>query len=69
MGHALDEAGVQRRATEAFAAHVTVLRGLRGRMDEVPVEPLSWPVSDFVLVHSHAGRYDVIGRWALQAPG
>lgn len=69
LGQALDEAGVQRRGAERFSPHVTVLRGLAGRMREVPVEPLSWPVEDFVLVHSHDGRYDVVGRWPLRAAG
>lgn len=66
LGHALDDAGVQQRREDRFAPHVTVVRGLAGRMDEVPVEPLSWPVEDFVLLHSHAGRYEVIERWPLQ---
>lgn len=69
LGHALDEAGVQRRGAERFSPHVTVLRGLAGRMREVPVEPLSWPVEDFVLVHSHDGRYEMVGRWPLRAAG
>lgn len=65
LGHALDAAGVERRAAEAYVPHVTVLRGLRGALPETPVGPISWPVDRFVLVHSHAGRYDIIGEWAL----
>lgn len=65
LGHALREQGVDCPVAETFSPHVTVLRGLSSRVDEVPVEPLSWPVDSFVLVHSHGGRYEVIGRWAL----
>lgn len=66
LGHALDDAGVERRATETFSPHVTVLRGLSRRVEDSPVEPISWPVEDFVLVHSHAGRYEVVERWPLR---
>lgn len=48
--------------------HVTLLRNTAG--GEIPVcVPVSWPVSDFVLVRSHTetdgARYDVIRRWPL----
>lgn len=65
LGHALDDAQLSPRAHERFSPHVTVLRGVRDAIAEAPVEPISWPVSDFVLVHSHGGRYDVVDRWAL----
>lgn len=66
LGRRLDEAGVPRRPHDTFAPHVTVLRGFGGRIDGAAVPPVSWPVTDFVLVHSHAGHYDVIGRWPLR---
>lgn len=69
LGHALDAAGLTRRGPDGFSPHVTVLRGLAGRVRESAVAPLSWPVEDFVLVHSHDGRYDVVGRWPLRAAG
>lgn len=65
LGHALRSQGVEHRAAETFSPHVTVLRNLSRRVDEAPVEPMSWPVDAFVLVHSHGGRYEVIDRWAL----
>lgn len=68
LAHALDDAGVERRVAESFRPHVTVARGLRAWVDAVPVGPISWPVEDFVLVHSHGGRYEVVGRWPLRAP-
>ncbi|GAB6197358.1 RNA 2',3'-cyclic phosphodiesterase [Lysobacter xanthus] len=67
LGHALDDAAVPYRVHEHFSPHVTVMREMRGRPEESVIEPISWPVEDFVLVHSHAGRYDVIDRWMLPA--
>lgn len=69
LGRALDAEEVPRRAHPRFSPHVTVLRGLGRAVPEAPVEPVSWPVEDFVLVHSHAGRYEVIDRWPLQPAG
>lgn len=69
LGHALDDAGIARRADETFSPHVTVLRGFRARVENAPVDPVSWPVQDFVLVHSHGGHYEVVGRWPLGSPG
>lgn len=68
LGHALDAQGVEHRAAETFSPHVTVLRDIRHRIPDAAVEPLSWPVDAFVLVHSHGGHYDVLERWAMQ-PG
>ncbi|GGZ59850.1 hypothetical protein GCM10008101_12110 [Lysobacter xinjiangensis] len=65
LRRALDEAGVRYRAHEPFAPHVTVARNVRGRLEEASVDPISWPVEDFVLVHSHDGRYDIVGCWPL----
>ncbi|GAB2522067.1 RNA 2',3'-cyclic phosphodiesterase [Lysobacter humi (ex Lee et al. 2017)] len=66
LGHVLDAAGIEARRHERFAPHVTVLRAFHGRVDDVPIEPISWPVQEFVLVHSHGGRYDVVERWPLE---
>lgn len=67
LGHALDSEGVPRRHQETFAPHVTVLRNVRGHVPETTLQPMSWPVVDFVLIHSHGGHYEVIGRWELAA--
>lgn len=61
----LDEAAVPCRGQPRFAPHVTVCRDMRTRLPERPVDPISWPVDGFVLVHSHDGRYDVLQRWPL----
>lgn len=66
LGHALDAAGLETRRYARFSPHVTVVRAFRGQVADVPVAPVSWPVQDFVLVHSHGGRYEVVERWPLE---
>jgi 2'-5' RNA ligase len=65
LGRALDDAGVRRRAHPHVSPHVTVRRDIRERLREASIDPVSWPVDAFVLVHSHDGRYDVLSSWAL----
>nr|WP_057925397.1 2'-5' RNA ligase family protein [Burkholderia ambifaria] len=62
---ALGEAGL-RVSSARFTPHVTLLYGER-RLGQYRIEPISWTVSEFVLIHSWLGRthYDVIGRWPL----
>jgi 2'-5' RNA ligase len=67
LGRALDAAGIARRAQPRFAPHITVRRDIRAALGDIPIDPISWPVDAFVLVHSHDGRYDVIDRWMLAA--
>ena len=67
LGRALGDAGIARRAPPRFVPHVTVRRGIRNALSDIPIDPISWPVDDFALLHSHDGRYDVIERWALAA--
>jgi len=56
-----------------FAAHVTLIRKARAPDSLPPIPRIDWPVSEFVLVCStlarEGSRYDVIGRFALEAPG
>jgi len=53
-----------------FQPHLTVLRDCRRCDWPGPVSPLSWPVTDFVLVGSEPGvgapRYEVVGCWGLR---
>ncbi|GGP23167.1 2'-5' RNA ligase family protein [Silvimonas iriomotensis] len=46
--------------------HVTMLYD-RKRPPPCGVDPVSWLVTDFALVHSHVGesRYDILQRWTL----
>ena len=50
-----------------FKPHITLLYD-RGGFAPKPVEPISWTVREFVLIHSWLGktRYDELGRWALK---
>lgn len=50
-----------------FKPHITLLYD-RGGFAPKPVEPITWTVREFVLIHSWLGktRYDELGRWALR---
>jgi 2'-5' RNA ligase len=69
LGRALTSARVQVRSAPAFSPHLTVLRDVRRPLPPTPIQPLSWPVREFVLVDSVSGThpaYRVLGRWPLQ---
>ena len=69
LGRALTSAPVQVRSAPAFSPHLTVLRDVRRPLPPTPIQPLSWPVREFVLVDSVSGThpaYRVLGRWPLQ---
>jgi 2'-5' RNA ligase len=50
-----------------FVAHLTLVRKARPGFKLPRLEPIEWPVRDFVLVQSVTGpdgsRYEAIGRW------
>jgi 2'-5' RNA ligase len=50
-----------------FVPHVTLGRKLQQRLPPRAIDPLDWPVRDFVLVDSAAGAsdYRVVRRWPL----
>jgi 2'-5' RNA ligase len=52
-----------------YRAHVTLARNLRRCPPPMPIDPIVWPVHEFVLVRSDLGgtgaRYEVVRRWAL----
>lgn len=60
--------GLAREARTGFTPHVTLLYDDKA-VDAVAVEPVSWTVKDFVLVHSHLGqsRHDHLHSWPLKA--
>jgi 2'-5' RNA ligase len=69
LGRAFTSARVQVRSAPAFSPHLTVLRDVRRPLPPTPIQPLSWPVREFVLVDSVSGThpaYRVLGRWPLQ---
>ncbi|MBD1389936.1 RNA 2',3'-cyclic phosphodiesterase [Neiella sp. HB171785] len=62
------EAAAIKLPEQSFVPHVTVFRHHRhGAHWQPPLTPLSWPVSDFRLYHSHQGDYHQLRRWPLQA--
>jgi 2'-5' RNA ligase len=65
LGARLAAVGLARRE-RAFVPHLTLLYDARA-IEPRPVEPLAWPVREFLLVHSLLGRteYRVLGRWPL----
>lgn len=68
IGNARGAAGIAERKDYRFSPHLTL--GYRdGGAFSQPIEPVAWPVTDFVLIHSHLGRprHDVLGRWRLEA--
>jgi RNA 2',3'-cyclic 3'-phosphodiesterase len=64
---ALQKSGVVRRAAATFTPHVTLLYDERSIVEH-PVEPISWTVREFVLVHSLLGqtRHIPLARWSLR---
>lgn len=69
LGDALRGAGF-RVSGRRFRPHLTLLYD-EGRFDPHAIEPITWTVREFVLIHSRLGktRYDVKGRWSLRGHG
>lgn len=66
LGRALAAAGLRTDATP-FVPHVTLGRGQLPRLRPRAIDPLSWPLRDFVLVDSATGApaYRIVRRWPL----
>jgi len=66
LGLALARAGLGRLAGKAFTPHVTLLYD-RQRVAERAIEPITWRVDGFTLIHSLLGRTEHVplGRWSL----
>jgi RNA 2',3'-cyclic 3'-phosphodiesterase len=65
LGAALTRRGLRRAASTNFTPHVTLLYGARS-VDEHPIQPIFWTVTEFVLIHSMKG-HDYLARWPLRA--
>lgn len=65
LGSALTRRGLRRVANTHFTPHVTLLYDARS-VEEQPIEPIFWTVTEFVLIHSLKG-HDYLARWSLQA--
>jgi 2'-5' RNA ligase len=64
---AMAQEGVPLREGWRFNPHMTLGFG-RGRQFVRPVQPVSWSVNEFILVHSAVGatNHEVLGRWTLE---
>jgi 2'-5' RNA ligase len=63
LATAMTRKGLRRRANTNFTPHVTLLYDERD-VEEHPIEPIGWTVSEFVLIHSMRGHVH-LGRWPL----
>ncbi|WP_299691635.1 2'-5' RNA ligase family protein [Hydrocarboniphaga sp.] len=63
----MTKAGLGRKAEKNFTPHMTLLYD-KSPFAEQPIEPVSWTVQEFVLVHSLLGqtRHIALARWRLQ---
>jgi 2'-5' RNA ligase len=66
LRRALDAAGLAPASRIGYNPHLTMLYDPRS-IAERPVEPTTWTVQEFVLVHSRVGRrqYSMLGTWPL----
>ena len=55
--------GLRRRVNADFTPHLTLLRDAR-KVEEQPIVPICWTVSEFVLIHSDRGHTH-LARWTL----
>ncbi len=67
LGLAMARAGLRRLVDKAFTPHVTLLYDKR-LVTEQPIEPVTWTVSEFVLIHSLLGQtqHVPLARWRLR---
>jgi RNA 2',3'-cyclic 3'-phosphodiesterase len=65
LGAALTRRALRRVANTHFTPHVTLLYGAHC-VEEHPIEPIFWTVTEFVLIQSMKG-HDYVARWPLQA--
>ncbi len=67
LAASLEKAGFAGASKAQFTPHLTLLYDGH-RVMERPVEPVSWTVREFVLVHSVLGRtrHVVLGQWPLR---
>ena len=64
LGAAMTRKGLRRRANTNFTPHVTLLYDAH-RVEEYPIEPISWTVNEFVLIRSINGHIH-LARWPLR---
>jgi len=68
LGLALAKVGIRIKGSHVLTPHVTLLRDATAVLPATPVAPITWPVREFVLIHSQLGSrnaYHSVGRWPL----
>ncbi|WP_139350773.1 RNA 2',3'-cyclic phosphodiesterase [Rhodanobacter sp. C01] len=55
------------RFERSFTPHVTLAYSHGAMLQELAVEPVTWPVTEFALIHHVVGQgaYQILGRWPL----
>jgi RNA 2',3'-cyclic 3'-phosphodiesterase len=48
-----------------YSPHVTLVRKIERPVERARIEPIEWPVAEFALVESVAGRYATLASWPL----
>ena len=67
LGKTLVLAGQGAHFERSFTPHVTLAYSHGAMLETVEVEPVTWPVAEFALVHHVVGQgaYQLLGRWSL----
>lgn len=64
LGAAMMRSGLRQLVNTDFTPHVTLLYDMRN-VEEQPIEPIFWTVSEFLLIHSMCGHVH-LARWPLR---
>jgi RNA 2',3'-cyclic 3'-phosphodiesterase len=64
LGAAMTRSGLRQLATGYFTPHITLLYDAR-YVEEEPIEPISWTMKEFLLIHSLDGHVH-LARWPLR---
>jgi RNA 2',3'-cyclic 3'-phosphodiesterase len=67
LGHALALAGQGSHLERNFTPHVTLAYSHGTMLEPAAIAPVTWQVTEFVLVHSVVGQgsYQVLGSWRM----
>jgi 2'-5' RNA ligase len=67
LRHALALDGQAGHLERSFTPHVTLAYSHSTMLEPAAIAPVSWQVTDFVLVHSVVGQggYEILGRWRM----
>jgi 2'-5' RNA ligase len=63
LGAEMTKKGLRRLVNADFTPHITLLRDAR-KVEEQPIVPIGWTVSEFVLIQSNRGHVH-LARWQL----